>query len=329
MIRVGFIGCGGIAREYLYRLDGLLGEARVVAFCDLDRGRAEALAAGRHARAYTDLANMLATERPDAVFDNLPPFARGDELVLAAERGCAVFTTKPLGLELETALRSLAAVEAAGVISSVGYMFRYAGIVDEAVRLLDGRPVAMVVGRVLGAMPGGWYAQRARSGGQIVEQSTHLVDLARYVAGDVRTVFALGRVGTVPDRVDYEDVSAVTLDFAGGAVGAIASTCAVRQFFWGCTLIARDLHLELVFDAGTLRGVVDGRAIAYDHPSSGYDEQVATFVRAVRTGDRSPIRCSYRDGVGTFAATLAANRSLASGRPEAVAPILSGRAGDG
>jgi predicted dehydrogenase len=320
VIRIGFIGCGGIAREYLQRLDTHAAAARVVAFCDLDLGRAAVLAAGREARVYADLREMLAAERLEAVFDNLPPFARGDELVLAAEQGCAIFTTKPLGLELEVARRSLAAIETAGVVNSVGYMFRYAGIVDQARRLLAGRPLALVLGRVLGAMPGGWYARRALSGGQILEQSTHLVDLARYFAGEVRSVSALGRASTVPDRVDYEDTSSLTLDFADGAVGTVVSTCAVWQFFWGCTLVARDLHLELIFDAGTLRGTVDGKSIAYDHPSSGYDEQVAAFLQAVQTGDRSPIRCSYRDALGTFAVTLAANQALTTGRPATVEP---------
>lgn len=317
-VRVGFIGCGGVAREYLTRLDNLADQARVVAFCDLDPTRARELGAGRDARVYADYRTMLEVERLDAVFDNLPPFARSDELVLAAERDCAIFTTKPLGLELDGPRRALAAIEAAGVVNSVGYMFRHAGITDEARHLVADRELAMVLGRVIGAMPGGWYAERALSGGQIVEQSTHVVDLARYLAGDVRSVFALGRGGHVPDRVDYEDVSTLSLDFAGGAIGTVVSTCAVWQFFWGCTLIGRDLHLELMFDAGTLRGRVDGSPVAYDHPSSGYDEQIATFVRAVGTGDQSSIRCSYRDGLGTLATTLAANRSLASGHPEPV-----------
>ncbi|PZS01023.1 MAG: gfo/Idh/MocA family oxidoreductase, partial [Candidatus Chloroheliales bacterium] len=145
MITIGFIGCGGIAREYLQRLDQLGAAARVVAFCDIDRERAAALAAGREARLYTDYRAMLASEQLDAVFDCLPPFARADELVLAAARGCAIFTTKPLGLDLDTARRSLAAIEAAGVINSVGYMFRYSGITDYARQLIADRPVAMVV----------------------------------------------------------------------------------------------------------------------------------------------------------------------------------------
>lgn len=316
MIRIGFIGCGGIAREYLGRLDNLSDRACVTAFCDIDPARAEALARGRAARIYTDYRQMLDQEPLDAVFDNLPPFARADELVLAAQHNCAVFTTKPLGLDLPTAQRSLEAIEAAGVRNSVGYMFRYSGITQYAMGLIAGRPLAMFVGRVLGAMPGGWNSKRDLSGGQLVEQSTHIFDLARYFAGDVRSVYANGGRGHVPDRVDYEDVTTVSLSFEGGAIGSVISTCAVWQFFWGATLIARDLHLELVFDEWTVKGQVDGETIDYRDDVTGYPEQIEAFVRAVETHDQSAVRCSYRDGLATLATTLAANRSLASSESE-------------
>jgi predicted dehydrogenase len=318
MIRAGFIGCGGIAREYLNRLEGLGDTISVTAFCDIEEKRAGELAAGLGARTYTDYRRMFDAEQLDAVFDNLPPFARENELVLAAEHGCAIFTTKPLGLNLETPQRSLEAIERAGVINSVGYMFRYSGITQYAKFLVADRPVAMVLGRVLGAMPGGWNSKRALSGGQLVEQSTHIFDLARYFLGDVRSVYALGRTGYVPDRVDYEDVTTVALDFTDGGVGSVVSTCAVWKFFWGFTVVARDLHLELVFDEWTVRGSVDGRQVDYRDEMTGYQEQITTFVRAVQTQDQSLVRCAYRDGMGTLATTLAANKSLESGKPEAV-----------
>lgn len=320
MIRIGFIGCGGIAREYLHRLEALGDEAQVIAFCDIDAHRAHELASGREARVYTSYQEMLEAEELDAVFDNLPPFARADELELAAHKGCAIFTTKPLGLDLQAPRRSLEAIRSAGVINSVGYMFRYSGVTGYAKDLLADRPLALVLGRVLGAMPapGSWNSKRALSGGQIVEQSTHLVDLARYFAGNVRCVYALGSQGHVHDRVDYEDATVVSLDFERGSVGSIVSTCAVQQFFWGLTLVARDLHLELVFDEWTVRGRVDGAEINYHDEISGYPEQIGTFIKAVQSNNQSLIRCDYQDGLHTLATTLAANRSLETGSPEVV-----------
>lgn len=317
MIRIGFIGCGGIANEYQARLDERPERAVVAAYCDIDGERARAFAETRGASAYTDWRRMLDQARLDAVFCNLPPFARGEELVAVAEAGCAIFSTKPLGLEMEGPRRTLAAIERAGVINSVGYMFRYSGVTEEVVRRLEGRTPALLVGQVYGGMPGGWTARTAMSGGQLVEQSTHIFDLLRMLGGEATEAFAGGHSGAGGD-IDYPDSTAVTLALDSGAVGTVLSTTAVRKFFWGLTVIAPDLHLDVVYDDWTVRGVDRGERVDLHIPVAGYQEQVDAFLHAVESGDRSGIRSSYRDGCGTLAATLAANRSLDTGRPEPV-----------
>lgn len=319
MIRVGFIGCGGIAHEYQARLDERRDRAAVVAYCDLDDSRAQAFAGPRGAAAYDDWRRMLDEARLDAVFCNVPPFARGEELAAAAEAGCAIFSTKPLGLELDGPRRTLAAIERAGVIDSVGYMFRYSGVTDELRRRLEDRRPTLLVGQVYGGMPGGWTASLALSGGQLVEQSTHVFDVLRLLGGETTEVYARGHAGAAP--VDFPDSTAVTMTFEGGCVGSVLSTTAVRKFFWGVTVIAEDLHLDVVYDDWTVKGVDRGERVDLHLPVAGYQEQVDAFLKAIEMGDPAPIRSSYRDGCRTLATTLAANRSLESGRPEPVEPV--------
>lgn len=320
MIRIGFIGCGGIAHEYQNRLDQRRDRVEVVAYCDIDDGRARGFAEPRGGAVFTDWRRMLDEARLDAVFCNLPPFARGEELAAAAEAGCAIFSTKPLGLDLEQPRRTLEAIERAGVVNSVGYMFRYSGVTDEVLRRLDGRAPTLIVGQVYGGMPGGWTGRLATSGGQLVEQSTHIFDLLRHLSGEATEAYARGHSGSGGD-IDYPDSTAVTLTLESGAVGSVLSTVAVRKFFWGLTVIAPDLHLDLVYDDWTVKGVDRGQRVDLHLPVAGYQEQVDAFLHAVETGDRSGIRSTYRDGCGTLAATLAANRSLQTGRPEHVEAI--------
>ena len=320
MIRIGFFGCGGIAHEYQGRLDQRRDRAAVVAYCDVDEGRARAFAEPRGAAAFADWRRMLEGARLDAVFCNLPPFARGEELIAVAQAGCAIFSTKPLGLDLDGPRRTLAAIEVAGVVNSVGYMFRYSAVTEEVVRRLEGRSPTLLVGQVYGGMPGGWTARADLSGGQLVEQSTHVFDLLRHLGGEATEAYARGHSGA-GGEIDYPDSTAVTLGLSSGAVGSVLSTVAVRKFFWGLTVIAPDLHLDVVYDDWTVRGVDRGERVDLHLPAAGYQEQVDAFLHAVETGDRSGIRSPYRDGCGTLAATLAANRSLASGRPEAVEAV--------
>jgi myo-inositol 2-dehydrogenase/D-chiro-inositol 1-dehydrogenase len=316
-IRVGFIGAGGVSGEYRQRLAQLGDRVAITAVCDLQIERAERVAADAGASVYTDWREMLAREPLDAIFDNLPPFARGDELIVAAGLGRHIFTTKPLGLTLAGPLRTLAAIEASGVINSVGHMFRYASTVAEIRRLLAGRPVQLIEGRALGANPINWQASQATGGGLLVEHSTHLIDLVRYLAGDAVQVAGFG-VRSTGAKVDYEDSTTVMFQLDGGAVATVASSCALDNYFWAMTVVATDLRLELLFDDGTVTGVADGRPVRFEGGSAGYQEQIDAFIQAIESDDQALILSSYRDGVTTLATTLAAREAVVTGRPVAV-----------
>jgi|TARA_B100000809_G_C15113670_1_gene521579 predicted dehydrogenase len=41
----------------------------------------------------------------------------------------------------------------------------------------------------MGGMPDGWWREKAKSGGQVHEQATHGIDLARYLFGEAKTVY--------------------------------------------------------------------------------------------------------------------------------------------
>lgn len=122
----------------------------------------------------------------------------------------------------------------------------------------------------------------------------------------------------MPERVDYPDSTTLTGECAGGALATIVSSVAVWQFYRALTIVARDLHLRLIYDAWTINGIADGKRIDEHIPTTGYPEQIDAFLIAIERQDQSSIRSSYRDAVGTFAATLAANASLHSGRTETV-----------
>src|SRR5690606_30532620 len=107
------------------------------------------------------------------------------------ERGIPFLVEKPLGLDaaLPKALRD--AVRDKGMITSVGYHFRYKGHTETLRALLADRTLGMATGGWMGGMPGvSWWRRKDGSGGQFVEQTTHLVDVLRYVAGEVDEVYA-------------------------------------------------------------------------------------------------------------------------------------------
>ncbi len=152
----------------------------------------------------------------------------------------------------------------------------------------------------------------------MVEQTTHIFDLARYLCGEITEVFAAyaNRVsGAVPGFNSY-DVGVATLKFANGAVGTISNTSMLNvPYTVGLHVIAQDLVLEI---HGDLTVIEPGHREIFTAGVNSILEENRAFIYAVRTGDASRIRSTYEDAVNTLAVTLACNESAASGSPVAV-----------
>lgn len=317
-MKIAFIGAGGIAGSYRGSLKKL--NRAISAICDINAERAASVAKEENAKAYTDHAEMLSKENLDVVFICIPPGAHTTQVADAAKTGAAVFAAKPVALSLGTALRTRDVIEKSGVINQVGYMARHSDITAKAKELVRHHKLSMGLGRYLGR--GGvhpWWGKFAISGGQMLEQSTHVFDILRYFLGDVTKVQAFGVKGVSAIHIaDWEECTVCDLYFASGAVGNVNSTCvAGASDGFAAELIGDDLYLKFLFDL-RLSGTIAGQRVDYTGEESGYYRQVERFIKAVETKDQGSILSSYADAVKSLAATVAANRSLVTGQVESV-----------
>ena len=206
----------------------------------------------------------------------------------------------------------------AGVLSCVGYQLRYTGIAQQAKAFLTGRTIGMTAVHRWGGLPGTpWWRVMSQSGGQIVEQTTHQVDLLRYLVGEVAEVHAYYALRTLDDEddLDIPDVHAINLKFETGAIGSLTSTCTFRN--GGGTglmsFILNDMRAEFGPDGLVLHPQTAADPGPVQRDLGDIDE---VFIDAVRSGDGSAVLSDYEDGVRSLDVTLAANRSAESGRPE-------------
>lgn len=321
-MKIAMIGVGGIAGNYRKSLKRL--NQPIAAVCDVDAERARQVAEEEGAHSFTDYRQLLDREKPDAVFVAIPPFAHGSEVSDCALAGCALFVAKPIAINLAAAVPVASVVAKAGVINQVGYMARYADITDRAMEIVGDRLIGMLLGRFMCRMGAShpWWGQRARSGGQMLEQSTHVFDQARLFGGEVTHVQAFGRPALASDNgqpvADFEDCTTCNLQFAGMATGNVSSTYSARvPDGFALEIFGAEMYLRLSYDL-KLTGMVDGQPIAYEGQEAGYFRQVEQFLQAVRTRDQSIVRSSYADALKTLAVTDAANRSLHTGQVERV-----------
>lgn len=227
---------------------GAIPEVQLVGVVDPDATRAADLAADAGTTTAADVDELLARGL-DAAWVCVPPAAHGEvERRLAAE-GVHLFVEKPLGLDVAVAEGVQHAVRAAGVATGVGHHWRSSAVVARARQLLAGRTVRLVVATWLDRVPPvPWWSQRAASGGQVVEQAVHVLDVARLLAGEVVAVHAVVDAAP-PAGGDVDSATAGTLLFASGAVGTVAATC---RLGWkhraGVEVYADDLAVTITED---------------------------------------------------------------------------------
>lgn len=322
-VRVGFIGCGGNARGHMQRVHALPG-ATVAAVCDTVEALAAKAAADFESVAYTDLNVMLDEAALDAVVISIPVFAHGAPEKAAIERGIPFLVEKPVARHLDMAREIEALVAEAGLITSVGYQLRYSPTVAAAREILAGEPVGLAVGSYwcgTGRLdPSRWTVQMAKSGGQLLEQATHTIDMMRYLVGEVEEVFCYSG-HTILKAIDCPDANVVSWRYANGALGCLTTSWAMDPSDWR---YANQVHitgdaLHLAWSAPKLtvkRGAGEIEEIAGDGPS--IDE---VFCDAVRRGDPSGILSPYSDGVKTMAVSIATLESATLGRPVKIGEI--------
>ncbi|MGO4545910.1 Gfo/Idh/MocA family protein [Paenibacillus sp. 2TAB23] len=317
-LQIGIVGTGWFGMmhaEKLAKLDGV----KVTGFVATSQQKAdEAAMRFDGSKGYSSIHHMLDDRKFDAVYICVPPFAHGEIEKALIERGIPFLVEKPLGVDDELPSEILKGIEEKKLITSAGYHFRYMEGTDRAKELLRERTTLMALGYWMGSMPGvSWWRKLEGSGGQFVEQTTHIVDLLRYTVGEVSEVYAAygeRYMNTVEEGVSVPDVGTVTLKLAGGAVATISNTCAIP---------AGDRSgLHIYTNKGVLElghnGLIDteaGRKTEYANRQNPYELENDAFLHAVKTGDPSRIRSTYADAMLTHRVTIAANDSARTGLP--------------
>jgi predicted dehydrogenase len=148
----------------------------------------------------------------------------------------------------------------------------------------------------------------------LVEQTTHLFDLARLLMGEVTRLYAAtGRFERpAHPQSDVANVSTATLHFASGALGSMSSTCLLH---WthriGLQLLCEGLAIELTeFDMTVDRG---HERMFRRAQGDAFVREDRDFIDAVQ-GQPSRIRVPYEEALHTQRLACAADRSAREGR---------------
>lgn len=313
--RIALIGAGNVARRHA-RVLSQFPDVHLAGVTDVIPEAAAALADEAGCLVFPDAGALLAAG-VDAAYVCVPPFAHGAPEAAVQAAGVALFVEKPLAVTAEAAERIGAGIDGSGLLTAVGHHWRYLDVVERARQVLAGRPVRLISGAWLDRVPPvGWWPVRASSGGPVVEQAVHVLDLARVFAGEAAEVYAMGD-GQPPagPGADVDAVTTAALRFRGGALGTLAVSCVLgRKQRVGLEVVADGLWLSVSEDGLIVR---DGDGDPVHVPGDPAAARVAVdraFVDAVR-GIGDDVRVPYAEALRTHRLACALASSAATGTP--------------
>jgi len=229
-LRVALIGCGLISEAHVRGYARHAGRARIAVCCDIDREKAERLAAlvGDGCRAETDPERVMSAPDIDAVEVCTPHHLHPEAVIAAARAGKHVLCQKPLAKTLADCDAMIAAAREAGTVLFYGETNRTMPAAVLARRAAEEGRIGTLVGvqATYAHWQGGKYLTTAwrydpavTGGGQLLDGGIHYVDLMLHVAGPVEAVTCF--TTRFRPELGGEDTAVVNARFAGGALGTL------------------------------------------------------------------------------------------------------------
>ena len=320
-LNIAFIGTGNIAYQHMQALKEV-DNVTIAGLYDLNEELLKTGQAEFGGKAYSSIDQMLDDSNADAVYICLPPYAHGEAEFSCIERRIPFLVEKPLSNDLSLAQKIADEVQKSGLITSSAYMNRYRKSVNEAKKLLEVYPVSLINGGWLYETPVDhpWITKKELSGGQLLEQTTHLFDFVRYLCGEITEVQCYGCKGIIPQTKSYniEDATVVSLKLKSGAVVSIQSSWSAGfDRFIYLNLFGPDIQIQFQnweFDAQIKSRNNPDTTIIYGEKNILAIESRA-FLDAIRENNPAKIKSNYLDGVKSLQISLAALKSLETGNP--------------
>lgn len=297
-------------------------EAELTCIWDADVKKGENLATQYNTHFYSSLDAMLETDI-QAVIVCSENVNHRDHVLKAASYNKHILCEKPIAIEMNDAVEMIEACKKQNVILQVAYPVRFASPIQHVNDIIK----AGELGEVLavnatnhGQMPGGWFIDKALSGGgSATDHIVHIMDLLRWMLKDeVKSVYA--EFDTRFYDIEVEDCGLVLLEMESGVIVSIDPSWSRPKTFptWG------DVTLEIVGTDGVLSvDALKEHSILYNDASNKIEHKpwsedmdeklVEDFISCIKEG-RAPF-ISGQDGLRTLEVVKAAYEADNDKRP--------------
>lgn len=334
----GIIGCGIISDFHANAIHECYNDAVLVGVCDVVYDAAEKFAHRHDTSVFKNEAELLACKDIDVVCICTPSGYHYSSVINAANAGKNIICEKPLAINKEQLDAVEDACKKAGVTVSVISQNRYAKSIERVKGAID----EGLLGRIVCADiymkyyrsqeyydSGSWRGtKRIDGGGALMNQGIHGVDLLLYLAGGIKSVYAISK--TLVRNIEVEDTLSAVVEYKSGATGVIQATTSVYPGYprrldingengtivldetsitrWDICNTAGG-HDDVILMPSFTHGASTPTAISHD----GHVRQISDTIRCIKEG-REPLS-GLADGRRAVDVILAIYQSAEEGRP--------------
>jgi predicted dehydrogenase len=302
-MRFAIVGCGLIGRKRATAI-ALLGH-RVVLAADPSTERTAEIIRELGARAAGNIDGVIKADDIDAVVIATPHSELSGIATACLQAGKHVLVEKPGGRNLPEVRAIVDAAAAAGRIAKVGYNHRFHPAVLKAREIVDRGEIGeltFVRGRYgHGGRPGyekEWrFDRRTSGGGQLIDQGSHLIDLAQWFLGKFSEV--QGVLRTFFWDASVEDNVFLTLSTAAGRVAWLHASWTEWRNMFSFEIYGRGGKLQVDGLGGSYgvesltfhrmlpgMGPPETTRWEYPFPDRSWETETAEFIAAVNEGRR-------------------------------------------
>jgi len=249
-VGVGLIGHGfmGRAHSLAWRNITLFTDSPLTPVLKAVAGRSEDALRGFAARFgferyYTDYRLMIKDPGIDIIDNVTPNYMHAEPTIEAMEAGKHVIVEKPMAMNSREAYEMVRVAERTGVINMVAHNYRFVPAIVLARQLIGSGSLgriyhfrALYLQQSLAnpEAPMTWRLRREYAGyGTIADLGSHVIDLARYLIGEVVSVngtlytfnrFRVNQATGVREEVNVDEGFTAMLRFENGAFGLIEAS---------------------------------------------------------------------------------------------------------
>jgi UDP-N-acetyl-2-amino-2-deoxyglucuronate dehydrogenase len=230
-IKFAIVGCGRIAQRHAQHIqnNGIL-----VAVCDIDKAKADALAKEYNCKAYQDFNELLKFEKDniDVVAVCSPNGLHAEHSIESLNSGIHVLCEKPMAINVYDCGEMIKAAEKNNKRLFAIKQNRFNPPVAAVKDLIDKGILGKINSVQLSCFwnrndeyyENSWKGTKDLDGGTLYTQFSHFVDLLYWLVGDVKFAKGIGKNYTHNGTIEFEDTGVVILEFYNGAIGTINYT---------------------------------------------------------------------------------------------------------